>query len=134
MWTNLNTAVVDSFTVLENTNSYTVTGLSDTDNYNVSVVIIGLCGMMTSDLITVYGMYVSVRIDAKQVTCSLFMYISKDSSIMHHTSWNLINLRIYTSTEKLLTEDTIYCSSQVFLRSKAIPKIFHEISIIPLPF
>ena len=112
MWTNLNTAVVNSFTVLENTNSYTVTGLSDTDNYNVSVVIVGLCGMMTSDLITVYGMYVSVHIDAKQVTCSLFMYISKDSSIMH-ISWNLINLRIYTSTEKLLTEGTTNCSSQV---------------------
>ena len=107
MWTNLNTAVVDSFTVLENTNSYTVTGLSDTDNYNVSVVIVGLCGMMTSDLITVYGMCVSVRIDARQVTCSLFMYISKDSSIMH-ISWNLINLRIYTSTEKLLTEGSCY--------------------------
>ena len=68
MWTNLNTFTVDSFIVSENTNSYTVTGLSDTDNYNVSVAIIGLCGMMTSDLITVYGMYVSVRIDARQVT------------------------------------------------------------------
>jgi len=60
MWFNLNTGVMDNFTVLENTNSYTVTGLSDTDNYNVSVTAVGECGMMTSDLITVYGMYVCV--------------------------------------------------------------------------
>ena len=59
-WTNLNTGVLDSFTVIENTNSYTITGLSDTDNYNVSVSAVGNCGMMTSDLITVYGMYVCV--------------------------------------------------------------------------
>ena len=56
IWTNLNTGVMDNFTVLENTNSYTVTGLSDTDNYNVSVTAVGECGMMTSDFITVYGM------------------------------------------------------------------------------
>ena len=55
-WTNLNTGVMDSFTILENTNSYTVTGLSDTDNYNVSVTAVGECGTMTSDPITVYGM------------------------------------------------------------------------------
>ena len=55
--TNINTGVhvVDSFTVAENTNSYTVTGLSDNDNYNVSVAIVGVCGMITSDPITVYG-------------------------------------------------------------------------------
>ena len=55
IWTNLNTGVMDSFTVPENTNSYTVTGLSDNDNYNVSVTIVGVCGMITSDPITVYG-------------------------------------------------------------------------------
>ena len=55
IWTNLNTGVIDSFTVPENTNSYTVTGLSDNDNYNVSVVIVGVCGMITSDPIIVYG-------------------------------------------------------------------------------
>ena len=55
IWTNLNTSVVDNFTVSGNTNSYTVTGLSEYDNYNVSVAIVGLCGMMTSGSITVYG-------------------------------------------------------------------------------
>ena len=55
IWTNLNTSVVDSFTVAENTNSYTVTRLSDNDIYNVSVAIVGVCGMITSDPITVYG-------------------------------------------------------------------------------
>ena len=55
IWTNINTGVVDSITVPENTNSYTVTGLSVNDNYNVSVAIVGVCGMMTSDPITVYG-------------------------------------------------------------------------------
>ena len=65
MWTNLNTAVVDSFTVSENTNSYTVTGLSDTDNYNVNVTAVGECGVMVSDPITVYGKtctYMYIRI------------------------------------------------------------------------
>ena len=55
IWTNINTGVVDSIGVPENTNSYTVTGLSVNDNYNVSVAIVGVCGMMTSDPITVYG-------------------------------------------------------------------------------
>ena len=59
IWINLNTGVVHS-NKLENTNSYTVTGLNDTDNYNVSVTAVGECGMMTSDLITVYGMNVCV--------------------------------------------------------------------------
>ena len=61
IWTNLYTGVVNNFTVLyisENTNSYTVTGLSDTDNYNVSVAIVGLCEVMISDPITIYGMYI----------------------------------------------------------------------------
>ena len=55
IWTNLNTGVMYSFTVPENTNSYTVTGLSDNDNYNVSVAIVGVCGMIISDPIIVYG-------------------------------------------------------------------------------
>ena len=46
---------MDSYTVTENTNSYTVTGLSDNDNYNVRVTAVGVCGMITSDPITVYG-------------------------------------------------------------------------------
>ena len=55
IWTNINTGVVDNITVPENTNSYTVTGSSVNDNYNVSVAIVGVCGMMTSDPITAYG-------------------------------------------------------------------------------
>ena len=39
IWTNITTGVVDNITVPENTNSYTVTGLSVNDNYNVSVAI-----------------------------------------------------------------------------------------------
>ena len=42
-WTNLNTGVMDSYTVAENTNSYTVTGLSDYDNYNVTIIAVGVC-------------------------------------------------------------------------------------------
>ena len=56
IWTNLNTGVMDSYTVAENTNSYTVTGLSDNDNYNVTITAAGVCGMIiTSDPVTVYG-------------------------------------------------------------------------------
>ena len=54
-WTNLHTGVMDSSTVPEDINSYTVTGLSDNDNYNVSITAVGVCGMITSDHITVYG-------------------------------------------------------------------------------
>ena len=46
---------MDSYTVAENTNSYNVTGLSDNDNYNVTITAVGVCGMITSDPITVYG-------------------------------------------------------------------------------
>ena len=53
--TNLRTGVINSSTVPENTNSYTVTGLSENDNYNVSITAVGVCGMITSDPITVYG-------------------------------------------------------------------------------
>lgn len=53
MWINLNTGVMDSYTVSENTNNYTVTELSDNDKYNVSVAAVNMCGNKTSDLIPV---------------------------------------------------------------------------------
>ena len=56
IWTNLNTSVVDSFTVPENTSSYTVTGLNGIHNYNVSVrANNNTGGTNTSDSVTVYG-------------------------------------------------------------------------------
>ena len=55
IWTNLSTGVVDNVTVAENTDSYTVTGLSVNDNYNVSITAAGICGIITSNPITVYG-------------------------------------------------------------------------------
>ena len=58
IWTNLNTGVMDSYTVAENTNSYNVTGLSDNDNYNMTITAVGVCGMITSDPVTVYGEWV----------------------------------------------------------------------------
>ena len=59
IWTNLNTDVMNSFTVPENTNSYTVTGLSDNDNYNVSIATMDVCGItIISDSITVCGEYI----------------------------------------------------------------------------
>ena len=59
-WTNLNTGVMDSYTVAENTNSYTVTGLSDNDNYNVTITAVGVCGMIASDPVTVYGEHIGM--------------------------------------------------------------------------
>ena len=59
IWTNINTGVMDNITVPENTNSYTVTGLSVNDNYKVSVAIVGVCGTLTSDLIIVYSKDIS---------------------------------------------------------------------------
>ena len=44
-----------NMTVLENTDSYEVTGLSGSDNYNVSVTAKNKCGMMESDSLIVYG-------------------------------------------------------------------------------
>ena len=58
-WTNLNTGVIDSYIAAENTNSYSVTGLSDNDNYNVTITAVGVCGIITSDPVIVYGKYVS---------------------------------------------------------------------------
>ena len=52
-WTNLRTGLMDNMTVAENTNSYTVTGLSGIDNYNVTVTANNSCGMMMSDPISV---------------------------------------------------------------------------------
>ena len=43
-------------TIADNTNSYTVTGLSGMDNYNVTVTANNSCGIMImSDPIAVYG-------------------------------------------------------------------------------
>ena len=53
-WTNLLTGDTN-MTVLENTDSYEVTGLSGSDNYNVSVTAKNKCGMMESDSVIVYG-------------------------------------------------------------------------------
>ena len=55
IWTNLNTLESFTMTVTKNTNSYTVTGLSDNANYNVRVAVVNICGNVTSDPITVYG-------------------------------------------------------------------------------
>jgi len=55
IWTNLNTGVTDSITVSGNTNSYTTAGLSEITNYNVRITAVGMCGMITSNPITVYG-------------------------------------------------------------------------------
>jgi len=44
-------------TVPWNTNSYTVTGLSGDANYNVNVAAANICGMGSSDSVTVYGEY-----------------------------------------------------------------------------
>ena len=52
IWTNLNTSVMNNYTVPQNTNSYIITGLIVNINYNVSVAAIGVCGMMISDPIT----------------------------------------------------------------------------------
>jgi len=57
-WTNLRTGVMNNFIIPENTNNYTVAGLSDNTNYNVRITTVGVCGMITSDPITVYGEYV----------------------------------------------------------------------------
>ena len=58
IWTNLNTSVMSNYTVLWNVNSYIVTELSVNVNYNVNVAAIGVCGMMTSDPITIKCEYV----------------------------------------------------------------------------
>jgi len=57
IWANLHTGVIYNKTVPGNANSYTVTGLSGDVNYNVSVATVNMCGMMSSDLVTVFGEY-----------------------------------------------------------------------------
>ena len=60
-WTNLHTDMMCSMTVAENTNSYTVTGLSGMDNYDVIVTVYNSCGMIMSNRATVYGKECIVR-------------------------------------------------------------------------
>ena len=51
----MDSGMISSMTVAENTNSYTVTGLNGIDNYIVTVTANNSCGMMMSGPITVYG-------------------------------------------------------------------------------
>ena len=60
IWTNLNTGVMDSYTVQDNENSHIVTGLSYNTNCVVSMTAVNMCGNKTSDPITVYGKYLDV--------------------------------------------------------------------------
>ena len=75
IWTNLNTGVMDSYTVTENTNSYTVTGLSDNDNYNVTITAVGVCGMITSDPVTVYGECVCTVCNIRIITYNVNIHL-----------------------------------------------------------
>ena len=79
-WNSLNTGVMDSYTVAENTNSYSITGLSDSDNYNVQVTAVGVCGMMESDPVTVYGEY-------EYTYMYMILY-----TFMHVLTWNCMTL------------------------------------------
>ena len=54
-WVNLNTNQRIDTIVSQRESTYTVTGLSGEDNYNVSVAAVNECGMMLSDAVTVYG-------------------------------------------------------------------------------
>ena len=54
-WTNLGNDMVDNATVAGNMTSYTVTGLSGMDNYNVIVIAHYLNGSEASNPDTVYG-------------------------------------------------------------------------------
>ena len=76
-WTNLRTDVVDKMTVVENTSSYTVTGLIGINNYNVTVTVNNSCGMMMSDPITVYS----------KIIC---MYILILATYVNYTSMGLL--------------------------------------------
>ena len=54
IWTNLKTGVMESFIIPQSTSNYTVKGLSDNDNYAVSIATVDVCGMMiTSDSIAI---------------------------------------------------------------------------------
>ena len=75
IWTNLNTGVVDSFTAPQSINSYTVTELSDNDDYAVSIATVDVCRMMiTSDPITIYGKNTCYKRSNYTCTC-VCMYI-----------------------------------------------------------
>ena len=80
---------MDSYTVAENTNSYNVTGLSDIDNYNVTITAVGVCGMITSDPVTIYGeyasMYIHVRTYMYNVSLYLLWWIYVCSTHIHKT-------------------------------------------------
>jgi len=69
MWTNLHSGISSHVTVAENTSSYTVTGLSGIDNYNVTVAASNSCGVMMSDPVTVYGKSVDIRKYSLRITC-----------------------------------------------------------------
>ena len=51
---------MDNYTVSENISIYTVRGLSDNDNFDVSITAVGVCGMKRSDPVTVYGKCIHV--------------------------------------------------------------------------
>ena len=73
-WTNIHTGLAEGSTALpENTNSYTVTGLNNSTDYNVSLIAVGVCGMMTSGPITVYGEYTSCN--AYVYACTYAQYV-----------------------------------------------------------
>ena len=72
---------MDSSTVPEDTNSYTVTGLSDNDNYNVSITAVGVCGMIVSDPITVYG---KIICSIRTYTYVTFSHIRSKAQTMIH--------------------------------------------------
>ena len=76
-WTNLRTGKMDYVTIAENTNSYTVTGLSGIDNYNVTVTANNSCGMMMSDPITVYGRNIIIRMWYIRIYVHVIMYVYK---------------------------------------------------------
>ena len=79
MWTNLNSGVMDSFTAPQNTNNYTVTGLNDNDNYAVSIATVDVCGMITSDPITICGentCYTYVATACVRTYCNNMVYKS----------------------------------------------------------
>ena len=59
--------MVNSFTVPENKNSYTVAELGDNTTYNVSISVVDVCGMMiTSDTITVNSKYKHITVNPMQ--------------------------------------------------------------------
>ena len=76
-WTNLRTGKMDYVTIAENTNSYTVPGLSGIDNYNVTVTANNSCGMMMSDPITVYGRNIIIRMWYIRIYVHVITYVYK---------------------------------------------------------